>query len=103
MRCVFTRVPSYPTTHLAVSYLVCVYLLYGGPPTRTHRIVNSWSALFDYSGTWSPRFGYPDTRTYTKFLVCVYILCVCPTTRTYTKLLVCVNILCDCPTTRTYT
>src|SRR6218665_3629299 len=44
----------------------------------------SWSALFDYSGTQSPRFGCPDIRTYTKFLVCVYILCECSTTRTYT-------------------
>src|SRR6218665_1291695 len=41
LRCVFTRVPSYPTTHVVtVAYLVCVYLLYGGPTTRTHRIVN---------------------------------------------------------------
>src|SRR6218665_1947429 len=81
LRRVFTRVPSYPTTHVvAVTYLVCVYLLYRGPTTRTHRIVIFWSALFDYLGTRSPRCGYPVTMTYTKFLFCVNILCECPTT-----------------------
>src|SRR6218665_740628 len=51
-----TRLPGYPTTHVAVTYLVCVVLLYEGPTTRTPRITN--------------------------FLVCVYILSVWPTTRT---------------------
>src|SRR6218665_1426879 len=41
LRCVLIWAPSYPTTHVvAVTYLVCVYLLYGGPITRTLRIVN---------------------------------------------------------------
>jgi len=41
LRCVLIRVPSYPTTRVvAVTYSVCVYLLYGGPTSRTHRIVN---------------------------------------------------------------
>ena len=39
LRCVLIRVPSYPTTRVvAVTYSVCVYLLYGGPTIRTHRI-----------------------------------------------------------------
>src|SRR6218665_3352332 len=37
----WSALSSYPTTHVVtVAYLVCVYLLYGGPTTRTHCIVN---------------------------------------------------------------
>src|SRR6218665_2726539 len=47
LRCILIRVPSYPTTRVvAVTYLVCVYLLYGVPTTRTHRtmcVVDNYS------------------------------------------------------------
>src|SRR6218665_1026759 len=39
--CYYSGTYSYPTTYVvAVTYQVCVYLLYGGPTNRTHRIVN---------------------------------------------------------------
>src|SRR6218665_575323 len=59
----FTRVPSYPTTHVVtVAYLVCVYLLYGGPTTRTHRIVNFLVCVirllgYPFAAIWIPRYS----------------------------------------------
>src|SRR6218665_1419115 len=63
LRCVFTRVPSYPTIHVVtVAYLVCVYLLYGGPTTRSHRIVNFlvcviWLLGYPVAAVWIPRYS----------------------------------------------
>src|SRR6218665_964483 len=62
LRCAFIRVPSYPTTLVAVSYLVYIYLLYGGPPTRTHRIVNFLVCVIGILGypvaaIWIPRYS----------------------------------------------
>src|SRR6218665_815404 len=85
LRCVFTRVPSYPTTHVVtVAYLVCVYLLYGGPTIRTHRIVKFLGLR--YLTTWVPGRRDLDTqilgRTQSSWSALIYYVNARPHGRT---------------------